>query len=217
MASDRITVTGMVLSARTIGEYDNRVEILTRERGRISAFARGAKRPKSSLSAVGPFVYGQFELHEGASSYTMYAAKPENYFESLRMDVAGAYYGFYCLEIAQFFTRENNDEWEMLKLLYTTIRALEKGVADKDLIRCIYELRTLAVNGFAPRLDRIQTDAVTKHTIRYALEAPYRQLYAISVSKEIINKLRGINDSLMGDLIDKPIKSLTMLELVQDF
>lgn len=145
---NQIEVTGMILVSGPIGEYDRRVEILTKEKGRISAFAKGARRQNSPLvSVANPFVFGTFTLYAGRNSYTLLSAKVENYFSELRTDIEGAYYGMYFLEMCQYFTREGNDETAMLKLLYQSLRALMKEQIPRTLVRVIFELKAMVIQG----------------------------------------------------------------------
>lgn len=150
---NEITVTGMVLSTAPVGEYDRRVVILTKEQGKVAAFARGARRPNSPLvGAVNPCSFGEFTLYVGRSSYTVRSAVISNYFAELRDDIIGAYYGFYFLEFADYYTKEGNDEREMLKLLYQTMKALVNDRIPNQLIRYIFELRALCINGVGPQV-----------------------------------------------------------------
>lgn len=150
-----IKVTGMILSATPIGEYDKRVVILTKEKGKISAFAKGARRQNSPLMGVtNPFAFGEFELYEGRTSHNVMQANISNYFMELSMDFEGAYYGFYFMEVADYFTKEYNDEKQMLKLLYQSMRALSSGKINRELVRYIFELKTLVINGESPEVFR---------------------------------------------------------------
>lgn len=150
---DAITVTGIVLSAMPVGETDRRVVILTKEQGRISAFARGACRPKSPLVAVSrPFATGEFTLIPRKDSYNLHSAVIREYFDPLIQDFEKMAYGCCFLEEAGYFAAEDMDATDLLNLLFLTLKALQKGAVPSKLIRLIFEFRLFAISGEYPQV-----------------------------------------------------------------
>ena len=157
--SDLITVQGLVLSAMPIGEYDKRIVMLTRERGKISAFATGARRPNSPLrAAANALVFGSFDLREGRNSYYLHNASITHQFVDLASRQPAVYYAYYFLELADYFGREGTDEREMMNLIYLTVKALFRPEINERLVRCVFELRTMAIQGLCPELGQCVSD-----------------------------------------------------------
>jgi len=210
--SDRITVNGMVLSSMPIGEYDRRLVLLTRERGKISAFAKGARRPNSSLLAGSrSFSFGQFFLYEGRSSYTVYAMEIQNYFENLSLDLEAACYGSYFMEFADYYGREGTDETQMLKLLYVSLKALGKESMPKKLIRPVFELRGMAVHGEYSETPLCRTGDAAAYAWDFVLRMPYESLYTFNLAEQALQEFTAAVEALKEYYIDRGFKSLEVL------
>ena len=154
--ADEIEVSGVVVSCMPIGEYDKRVVIITAELGRIHAFARGARRTNSKLLAgTDPLTFGTFKLISGKNAYTLVEVKIVNYFDELKKDIDRVYYGFYFLELASYFSRENIGEKNLINLIYMAFKALE-AKSDKltpEFIKAIFEWKIFQIEGIMPSID----------------------------------------------------------------
>ena len=210
---DLCSVTGLILKAEPFGEYDRRVVMLTRERGKRAAFAKGARRQGSRLLAsTNPFCFGEFRLYEGRTSYSISEASIQNYFAPLREDFENACYGMYFLEVMDYYTRENNDEKEMLKLLYQSLRALCHKNLDNRLVRYIFEIKALALNGEYPGLPKDKSyEESTAYAAAFIVGTPVEKLYTFTVTEKVLKELQEITDEFRKRFIDRNFKSLEIL------
>lgn len=207
-------ITGMIIKAEPIGEYDRRVVLLTREKGKISAFARGSRKPNSRLlAATNPFSFGVFKIYAGKSSYNIVDASISNYFEGLREDYESAYYGMYFLEVMDYYTRENSDEKEMLKLLYQSLRALMHAGLPNVLVRYVFEMKAMVINGEFPGMPAEgQWEESTRYAVSYIAGSGIEKLYTFTVTPPVLQELKQIADTYRARFVDRSFKSLEIVD-----
>lgn len=210
---DYVEVTGMVLKAVPVLETDKKITILTKEQGKITAFARGAKKAGSRfMASTEPFAYGSFQLRAGRA-YNVANIHIEQYFETLRADFEGAFYGMYFADVADYYGRENNDEREMLKLLYVSLMALTRESIPNELVQYIYEMKVLCVNGEFPGiLPGHELSDAARYAIQYVGSAPLDKLYTFTVSESVLCELAAECDVYRQRYIGKKFKSLDVLQ-----
>lgn len=143
-----VKVRGMVIGSSNVGEYDKRIIVLTLERGKITVFAKGARKPKSPhVAATAPFTFGTFTVYEGKEAYSLIDVDVEEYFMDIRNDLSSIYYGLYFCELVDYFVKENQREPNILKLLYRSVQILCANVICAPLVRNIFEIKMLMLNG----------------------------------------------------------------------
>ena len=208
-------LTGMVIKSAPAGEYDRRLVILTCERGKITAFARGARRPGSTLMAASaPVVFGTFALYEGRDAYSLVSVDVQNYFREITEDMEAACYGSYFLEFADYYGRENLEAVETLKLLYQSLRALLKSAIPNRLVRAVFELKLMEINGeyMEKPLGRLEDSTI--YTWEYVLASPVEKLYTFTVTEKVLEEFTKCVAENKRRFVDKTFHSLDILDVL---
>lgn len=211
---DAIVVNGIILKVSDVGEYDRRCVILTKETGKVTVFARGAKRMKSPyLAATNPFCYGKFTLFPSKDAYSLAGSEISNYFDELRSDYEKTILGMFFLEVADYYSRENNDDFELMKLLYVSLLALAKGKFSNRLINAIYIIKAIVVNGEFPGVpgNRNVSDII-KYTINRIAESDVVNLYSFDLSEEYTQELYELSQFYLKTCFYGNFKTLEFLK-----
>lgn len=124
--------------------------VMTPEFGQISVSAKGVRSLKNKNSAATSiFCYSEFVLKENANDiYSLSSCEIIESFYSLREDIKSLAQAAYMADLAAHVAVD--DCSESLRLLLNAYHFLSKNDRDKDVLRCVFELRLLSEAGLAP-------------------------------------------------------------------
>jgi DNA repair protein RecO (recombination protein O) len=146
----------IVLRTHKLGEADRIITLLTRERGKIRAVAKGVRRTKSKFGArLEPFSRVDLLVFEGKSLDIITQAESLNaYGQDLALDYSLWTAGQTMLETADRLTSEESISAEsQYLLLIGALRTLVSGEHASSLVLDAYLLRSLSMAGYSPTLN----------------------------------------------------------------
>jgi DNA repair protein RecO (recombination protein O) len=151
----RAKLTAIVLRAVDYGEADKVVTLLTRERGKVAAFARGARASRRRFGGgLEPFTILTAEVRErtGSDMLGLDSVAVQRGFGGIRGDLARIACAGYAAELARELVQDHQPHDELWTLLAGYLAGLDAAPALPATLRA-FELGALAAAGLAPRLD----------------------------------------------------------------
>lgn len=129
------------------------ITVITADKGRVRAFATGARNIKSSkVSATALFCYSDITLYCGRDTYRINDASPIEVFFPLRGDIFKMSLAEYFCELANLLAPAEEPAEDFLSLLLNAFHLLCRGDRDRRIIKAAVELRMMCLSGFMPNL-----------------------------------------------------------------
>lgn len=164
------------------------------------------------MAATRNFVFGAFSVTKGRAGYNLRSVKVNEYFEDIALDLVHACYGSYLLELAELVAQENLPAEELVNLIYLSLRAILKESIPNELVRRIYELRVLLLNGEYTELPPLEASDACCYAWQYVLEAPLAKLYTFTLTPGVLIEFSQNVDLVLRDALPYHFRSLDILK-----
>lgn len=221
----------VVIRSITYGETHAIVTLLT-PLGKVSALARGAKKPQSRLTAgVQVCVHGLYSIHQRTGMGTISQVEVLNSYRGLREQLEAAAYAAYFCELAAGAADDRpNGNQATFNLFVGALQRLNLDIENMTLIARVWEAKVLRLLGASPqwlscvRCGRALTDAATYSSYSSrdggllchmcSEERPAASLYRVSrVVPRILDAMSRVPWERLGTISLTP-STLAMVEHV---
>lgn len=162
------TADGLVVRVYPRGEGDRLIQLLTKDRGRLSVIVRHGQSGRDRLATVSQlFTWGNYELSESHGALWLRSGTVLSSFYSLSCDLTRMALAAYLCDLAGEVVNAAEppepgeaepDEMaqfgeRLLRMLLNSLYTLEQGTKPPALVKGVFELRTAALAGFCPDLE----------------------------------------------------------------
>jgi DNA repair protein RecO (recombination protein O) len=146
-------VSAVVIRQRELGEADRVLVLYSHERGKLSAVAKGVKRPRSKLAgSLQLFSQAEVQLASGRSLDVVTQARSVNAFYRIRQEMQRYLRASYAAELVDVMTEEGMADPGLFELLVGTLSALDSG-GNPVTLTYSFEVKLLSRSGYGPELD----------------------------------------------------------------
>jgi len=150
-----LVTPAIILQTRPIREADTLVVLLSEQHGRVSAFARNARKSQRRfMGGLDLFDCGLFELTPSRTSgqaYCVEQVKKREHWPELRENLKKFSAASFCLELTSQFARDDDhDSAALFAPLYHCLRAINSSKSDAEglAIALFFNLILLKLSGF---------------------------------------------------------------------
>lgn len=162
----RVNANAITLFYSNVGEADKVVTFFTREAGKISAFANGARKLKNRFGgALEPFNHVEVSLYKKKESnpFRVEDIRVIKPFKMIYLSLEKIRLASYIARLISIFTKEESSDTGIFQLLITFLELIEKNGEVEQLAR-LFELKLFACCGYKLEVDACSNCRATENT-----------------------------------------------------
>jgi DNA repair protein RecO (recombination protein O) len=148
---------GIILKRMNRGEHDQCIILFSPILGKITAYAKGARKITSSFSGhLEPFNICDFELYRSARGYTITQCRSTETFKTVRANLEKTLNASLAGELFEKTASISDQSEELFTLLKSALNALGKS-EKTDLALESFKIKLMLISGILPELRKCAT------------------------------------------------------------
>jgi DNA repair protein RecO (recombination protein O) len=171
------TTPAILIRRLDYGDYDLILNFLTRDKGKISAIAKSAKRSQKRFGGILE-LFNSLDIvvseKRGKGLALVKEASLIRPLFNIAADIRRTAYASYWAELTNLWLEEGREQKEVYDLMAHVLSELDAGTVSPEVLSILFQMRFLSLSGLCPNLShcctcRIDTDAAPRHRMNFDL------------------------------------------------